>query len=399
MGRVLLGRGLDVAPGPVGSPDYDGRRPPQVRVDRARVGDALQDVGTSADRAPAPVPPLPRSAINYIAVGDRLWVPNAAEVSAVCGQAALMVTQLEASRSSSDGAPPALPQRGEAAQVGGPLGHGGGVGAGLGPVPPVSAASAAGLGWGLPAAQVGPVVGGGVGLGFPNPSAAEAQALASQVLELQGALEELKVQRKSEGKELRRRRSKRRSRRRSRSSDSSRSRPSSSGSSDSGQKQPNRKYPQWEGPWKDGGKTLSNTMINRVQGLRVKRRSDLYKFAQDYPGGLGAIFLMQVRQKLLGGAPEKVKDLYRTDPGRWAAAMSGLKEIRDVREVQCLSKIIGELNANKVPVAVDVAAQRIKDILLAKRSGSSWEKASLILLMPPEQASMTAPLPDGALDL
>lgn len=205
-------------------------------------------------------------------------------------------------------------------------------------------------------------------------------------------VEELKV----EGKESRRRRSKRRGRRRSRSSDSSRSRPSSSGSSDSEEKKPNKKHPHWEGPWKDGGRPISSSMVSRVQGLKLKRRSDLYKFAQDNPGGLGAIFLMQVRQKLLGGPPEKVKDLYRTGPARWAAAMSGLKEIWDVREVQCLSKITGELNSDKVAAAVDVAAHRIKEVLLAKRSGSSGE---LVSPMPSEQASMAAPLPDGALDL
>lgn len=196
-----------------------------------------------------------------------------------------------------------------------------------------------------------------------------------------------------------RRRSKRRSRRRSRSSDSSRSRVTPSSSSESEEKRPNRRYLHWEGPWKDGSRKVSSTVLSRMQGMRLKRRSDRYTIAQDYPGGLGARFLMHLRQKLLGGPPKKVRDLNRTDTGRWAVAMTGPKGIRHMREAHCLSRSISELSSNKFPAAVD-AAHRIKEALLAKRSDQgTWEKASLASLLPSGQASMPAPLPDGALDL
>ena len=103
--------------------------------------------------------------------------------------------------------------------------------------------------------------------------------------------------------------------------------------------------------------------------------------------------------KLLRGPPERLRDLYQTGPTVWAASHSGLKEIRDLREVQVLSKLIAEINKNRIPEAVDIIAQRIREILTAKKSGSSWDKGALLSLMPSDQASMTTPLPDGALDL
>ena len=151
---------------------------------------------------------------------------------------------------------------------------------------------------------------------------------------------------------------------------------------------------------KEESKTkIGVTMMSRLQGLRLRRRHELHKLAQEYPGALGALFLIQVKQKAMGSSPERVADLYDIDPGRWAATLSGLKEIRDLREVQCLSRLIAQINENKLPQAVDLAAQRIKEILLAKKAGSSWENAGLISLLPSDQASMTAALPDGCLDL
>jgi hypothetical protein len=79
--------------------------------------------------------------------------------------------------------------------------------------------------------------------------------------------------------------------------------------------------------------------------------------------------------------------------------LSGLKEIRDIREVQLLSRLIQDLNSNKLAEAVDLAAQRIREILVAKRTGGTWEKGALVSLMSSEQASMSAAMPDGALDL
>ena len=172
-----------------------------------------------------------------------------------------------------------------------------------------------------------------------------------------------------------------------------------SSSTSSSNKKTNSKFPQWPGGGRDGSVGISATMINRAQGLRLKRRSDLYKFAQDYPGGLGALFLIQLRQKLMSSPPEKVKDLYAVDPCRWGACMTGLKEIRDLREVQCLSKLVAQLNANRLPQALDLACQRIREIMLAKKAGGSWEKAALVSLLPSDQASMLSALPDGCLDL
>ena len=133
--------------------------------------------------------------------------------------------------------------------------------------------------------------------------------------------------------------------------------------------------------------------------MRFRRRSDLHRFAQQYPGALGALFLMQVRCKLQAGEVSKSSDLYRTDPTLWATTLSGLKEARDLREVLLLSRVICELNKDRLPQAVDIIAQRIREVLAAKKTGGSWDKGSLLSLMASDSASMSAAMPDGALDL
>ena len=141
-------------------------------------------------------------------------------------------------------------------------------------------------------------------------------------------------------------------------------------------------------------------MVARGQSLRVRKRSDLFKLSQQYPGALGALFLMQVKTKMLGGSPDKVGDLYRIDPSRWATSLTGLTEIRDLREVQLLSKVVGKLNSGQVVDAVDLAAMRIKELLHAKvRSGGTWDTAALVSLMPADGASVSAAMPDSALEL
>lgn len=73
--------------------------------------------------------------------------------------------------------------------------------------------------------------------------------------------------------------------------------------------------------------------------------------------------------------------------------------IRGIREVQRLTKMTSEVNSNELQVTVDIAAHKIKEVLLAKRSRGMWEQASLVSLLASDQTSMSAPLPDGALDL
>ena len=101
----------------------------------------------------------------------------------------------------------------------------------------------------------------------------------------------------------------------------------------------------------------------------------------------------------MGGQVEDLKDLYKTGPTVWAGTLSGSKGVRDFREVQLLSKVVGELNKDRIPQAVDFMTHRIREVLAAKKTGGSWEKGALVSLLASDQASMGTSMPDGALDL
>ena len=144
---------------------------------------------------------------------------------------------------------------------------------------------------------------------------------------------------------------------------------------------------------------ITQEMLVRVCGIRLKRRSDLIALSNRYPGLLAALFLTQVRNKLMMGDPSSVKELLQTDPARWGATMSNLKDTRDLREVQLLCRVMQMLNTDKIPHAMDLLAQRIKEVAMAKgKTGGAWEKGNLLSLMTCDSSS-TAPLPDGCLDL
>ena len=132
--------------------------------------------------------------------------------------------------------------------------------------------------------------------------------------------------------------------------------------------------------------------------MRFKRRSDLVNFAARHPGALGALFLHHVRGRLSLPAPEKKDDLYQTDITTWAATATGLKEVGDMKEVQLLSKVLLEINRDRLPQAVDIIAQRIREVRMAKAPGSSWEKAEIVSLVPSTQSGSVI-LPDGCLGL
>ena len=129
--------------------------------------------------------------------------------------------------------------------------------------------------------------------------------------------------------------------------------------------------------------------------MRFKRRSDLIKFAERYPGALGALFLSQVREKV---SVAKTGDLYSVDPQLWASTMSGLKEIRDIRKVQILCRLIVDMNNGRHARAMDTMTMRIREIKAAKSQGSSWEKASVLSLLSSDIPNSTS-LPDNGLAL
>ena len=100
------------------------------------------------------------------------------------------------------------------------------------------------------------------------------------------------------------------------------------------------------------------------------------------------------------GAPKDTEELLATDVAGWAASPlgPGLKDVRDIREVQVLSKILTDLGSQRIPQALDLACHRIREIKAAKSAGGTWEKAEGISLLLGQLGS-GAPLPDGALTL
>ena len=137
--------------------------------------------------------------------------------------------------------------------------------------------------------------------------------------------------------------------------------------------------------------------MERHRGMRFKRRSDLLNFAARHPRALAGHFLAQVRERLSRGEPRSGKELLETDVGAWVP-VSGLKEVRDVREAAVLCRIPTELTHRRTEKAADVVAMRLRELRFAKASGSSWEKAEVCSLLPGTVAG-TTPMPEAAMAL
>jgi len=116
--------------------------------------------------------------------------------------------------------------------------------------------------------------------------------------------------------------------------------------------------------------------------IKLKNRSDLLQFAAKNRGCLAAQFLISVHNALSKGDPADSKSMMNTDLVRWASDQSGLKEIRDLREVQTLCLALQRMGAGRMSEAADVLAQRVKAVLSAKAAKGSWEKGQQIELLP-----------------
>jgi hypothetical protein len=306
------------------------------------------------------------------------WAPGAADLAALTVEATTMGLQLAAQRAAAtvSGGPMPSPLQVLGAALAPPAG-----------LPAAAGAVAAGVPAAPAAAPVVAAAGASGALGFAAP-VSDAQALANQVLALQNTLGNMDLFTERQQKKKKKNRKKRDS-----SGSSSRSRSKSSSSSDGASK-----YAKWNVTKRGAGSVkVSDKQLAKMESLRFKRRSDLVNFARSHPGALGALFLTQVRHRLAKGPPSQMKDLYHLDATVWGAA-SGLREVRDLREVQLLTQVLTTLGQDRLPAAVDLVCQRIREVCLAKKTGSSWEKAELVSLLPSTQAS-SSPLPEHALAL
>lgn len=96
-----------------------------------------------------------------------------------------------------------------------------------------------------------------------------------------------------------------------------------------------------------------------METLRFRTRADLVRLSAERPGALAYHFLLAVRQALNAEPAKSSKDLGRMDVMRWSRDATGLKEVRDQRDIQTLMLIQQKLNDDQVEPAADVIAQRL----------------------------------------
>eukprot|EP00971_Amphidinium_carterae_P232913 4622220-Amphidinium_carterae.1 len=91
-------------------------------------------------------------------------------------------------------------------------------------------------------------------------------------------------------------------------------------------------------------------------------------------------------------------ELRTTDPTTWATSpmwvATELKDVRDLKEVQFLSKVISEMNAGRYAQLMDMVVMRIREAHAAKKEGGSWEKAPTLSMLT-QGAGPQASLPEG----
>ena len=173
---------------------------------------------------------------------------------------------------------------------------------------------------------------------------------------------------------------------------------STSGSdSDSSFSSGEERFASWPVTSDDRKRKLSQSHALKFLTLRFKKRGDMQTFAAKYPGALVMHFLSQARAKAGLPAAETMGELAGTELARWAETVD-LKEIRDKKEVVLLAKLITLLGSRRVGEALDTLAMRLRELLLAKKEGSSWEKANVVSLLPGSHGP-AAPIPDQALVL
>ena len=105
-------------------------------------------------------------------------------------------------------------------------------------------------------------------------------------------------------------------------------------------------------------------------------------FASKHPGALTAHFLAAIYTRLTKGRLTESKQLRDVSLTAWASSMTGLSEMRDLREVKNLATAMEYINAGELSMAMDVLTQRIAAIQAAKEKGGTWEAATKLELVP-----------------
>ena len=227
--------------------------------------------------------------------------------------------------------------------------------------------------------------------------------------ELRVVLEEMRLKSLTKSPPKDRREEKRKKSRRRRSSGSesrsksgsrsSNSRRSDRSGSRSGSRDKRRRYVRLRAAHRSPQR-CSTEAFEQTENLHLRKRKDLLHMTSAHPGTMGAHLLLQVRRKLMKGPPRDTRDLARTDVASWASStsMCDVKELRDIKDIQMLGRLMSLVGEGKIEEALDTIALRIREVRMANMQGSSWEK---VAALSPLSASIpvNTPLPDGALTL
>ena len=137
-------------------------------------------------------------------------------------------------------------------------------------------------------------------------------------------------------------------------------------------------------------RSVSPSDLAYFDGRKWKKPGDFVAFCQTHPGALTAHFLVAVHAKCARGTAKRLRDLDHAPASVWAASLTGLTEMRDLREVRTLCQTMDLIKQGEVERGMDTISARINAIQAAKAKGGSWEKAERIELIP-GSASGVAP--------
>jgi hypothetical protein len=131
-----------------------------------------------------------------------------------------------------------------------------------------------------------------------------------------------------------------------------------------------------------------------VQAQQFKNRADLQTFAAKHPGAFTGMFLNMVHMRFNKGMIRQSKELRQVLVGTWASTLSGVWELRDQKEICDLGAVMDCINADDLSMAMDILAQRIEAIRVAKSGKTgNWDKANGIeLVANPTDSSVGLPL-------
>lgn len=95
---------------------------------------------------------------------------------------------------------------------------------------------------------------------------------------------------------------------------------------------------------------------------------------QEHPRASAAQFLCAVSQSFIRGFSRDSRQMQSVDMVKWAQELTNLKELRDSREVAALMDMTARVKQDRLAEAMDVCAQRVEVVCIAKAPKGSCEK-------------------------